>query len=238
MGVGPGDPSLLTLAAVEAIQAATIIAYPVSNNEDKGIAASIASKWITQDKSRMPLVFPMVLEEETLQHAWRQASEKLVSAVNQGNDVVYLCQGDISLFASGSYVLLDVQSNCPKCEIRLIPGVTSFAAAAALAAWPLAMQREQLLILPTPDDPKRLDDLLDQAAAERRILALLKLGHRWQWVRPLLERKMLLKEALFAQKIGFADQEIMPAIEVEKKTASYFSLLLVRQSWPEVVPGK
>ena len=106
VGVGPGDPSLLTLAAVKAIQNATVVAYPIPRQGEDGMAASIAASWITEDKKRLPLVFPMVSEPEPRKEAWRKASENLVSLVEEGEEVAFLCQGDVSLFASASYLLL------------------------------------------------------------------------------------------------------------------------------------
>ena len=160
VGVGPGDPSLLTLAAVKAIQNSTVVAFPVSRTGGDGMAANIAASWIGQNTRRLPLLFPMVSEPAPRQVAWREAGEKLVASVADGEDVVFLCQGDVSLFASASYVLLYIRANHPKCPVKLIPGVTAISAAAAAGAWPLSLQKEQLHIVPTPDDQKTLETLL------------------------------------------------------------------------------
>ena len=125
----------------------------------------------------------------------------------------------------------------PDCPVRLVPGISAVAAAAAAAAWPLALQREALLIRPTPEDAAALEALLDQALAQGTVLALLKLGSRWRWVRPLLERRGLLAEALFARRVGWPDQRLCAAVAVEPGEEPYFSLLLIRQGWPEVLPG-
>jgi precorrin-2/cobalt-factor-2 C20-methyltransferase len=103
-------------------------------------------------------------------------------------------------------------------------------------AWPLALQSEGLLIRPTPETPAALEALLEQAAASGTVLALLKLGHRWSWVRPLLAERSLLEVALFAQRVGWPDQLIAPAAAVPPEEQPYFSLLLIRQGWPEVLP--
>ncbi len=236
VGVGPGDPSLLTLSAVKAIQNATLVAYPVSQRGGDGIAATIAASWIDERKKRLPLFFPMVCESEPRKHAWKDASEKLVSLVQEGEEVAFLCQGDVSLFASASYVLLYIKAKHPQCSVKLIPGVTAISAAAAAGAWPLALQDDRLLVSPTPNDSKNLEVLLDDAAYSHQVLALMKLGDRWTWVRPLLEKKGLLEQSLFAQRIGFSDEQVMIASEVSATMKPYFSLLLIRQSWPEVLP--
>ena len=237
VGVGPGDPSLMTLSAVNAIEEATVVAYPIAQEGGKSMAAQIASKWITRDKIQIPIVFPMVLDADPLKDAWKEACKILVDQVLKGEKVCFLSQGDISLFSTGSYVLLELLNNHPLLSVRVIPGVSSIAAAAAEGLWPLALQKDQLLILSTPDQPEKLDKLLSEAALKNRVIALLKIGHRWSWIRPLLESKGLLESSLFAQRIGFSDEIIVPACDLDDLARPYFSLLLVRQNWPDIIPS-
>ena len=236
VGVGPGDPELLTVAAVRAIQAADAVAYPVAREGQEGMAATIAGPWIAAGQRRLPLVFPMVAEAEPRRVAWRQAADRLAAEVGQGRRVVLLCEGDSSLFATASYVLLALQERHPQCPVRLIPGITAVAAAAAAGAWPLALQREGMLIRPTPETPAELEALLERAAREGEVLALLKLSHRWLWVRQVLEGRGLLEGALLAQRVGWPDQVLAPAAGLAATERPYFSLLLIRQGWPAVLP--
>ncbi len=241
VGVGPGDPELLTVAALRAIAAAAVVAYPVARLGTDGMAATIAAPWIRPEQRRLPLLFPMVAEAEPRQLAWRAAADALAAQVAAGRSVVLLCEGDASLYASCSYALLALADRHPACPVAVIPGITALAAAAAAAsgpglAWPLALQHEPLLIRPTPDSPEELAALLDQAAASGMVLALLKLGQRWRWVQPLLAQRGLLSQALFAQRVGWPDQLLACAEAVPAGEQPYFSLLLIRQSWPAVLP--
>jgi precorrin-2/cobalt-factor-2 C20-methyltransferase len=108
--VGPGDPDLLTVAAVRAIAAAAVVAYPVARDGAEGMAAAIAAPWIGPHQGRLPLVFPMTEAAEPRRLAWRAAADRLAAAVAEGQAVVLLCEGDVSLFATSSYVLLDLDS--------------------------------------------------------------------------------------------------------------------------------
>ena len=182
VGVGPGDPDLLTLAAVRAIERAQVVAMPVAGEGIESMAAAIASAWIRPDQRRLPLVFPMVEAADPRRDAWHRAAAAIAAEVEQGHAVVLLCEGDASLFATASYVLLALQQRHPGCPVAVVPGITAISAAAAAAAWPLALQQDQLLVMPCPDQPEDLASALEQAAVQSRVLALLKLGRRWRWV--------------------------------------------------------
>ena len=235
-GVGPGDPSLLTLAAVDAIQESTVVSYPVSTRGGDSLAEKIASKWITKDKKKLPLHFPMVDDQNTLKSAWRVAGKELIKMVDKGERVVFLAQGDISLFSTGSYLSKELEKYHPECVVKLIPGVTSFSAAAAKSKLPLAFQEEELLVLPVPDSYDELKSILSDAALQKRVVVLLKLGKKWEWVKLLLEELDLIKISIFAERIGFSDQQILRASDLPSGTRPYFSLLLIRQSWPLTMP--
>ncbi|MEB3199743.1 MAG: precorrin-2 C(20)-methyltransferase [Synechococcaceae cyanobacterium] len=237
VGVGPGDPELLTLAALRALSAAHTVAYPLAaGSEPPGMAARIAAPWLHPEQRRLPLPLPMGEGAGPQRQAWHAAADRLAEAVAAGQAVALLCEGDVSLFATGSYLLLALRRRHPDCPVRLIPGITAVAAAAAAGQWPLALQQESLLIRPCPDTPQACEALLDQASSADWVLALLKLGRRWSWVRPLLERRGLLEQALFARRVGWPDQRLAPAGQVAGEAMPYFSLLLIRQGWPALLP--
>tara|TARA_Y100001968_G_scaffold128449_1_gene117306 strand:- start:67 stop:798 length:732 start_codon:yes stop_codon:yes gene_type:complete len=236
-GVGPGDPNLITMAAVDAIRESTVVSYPVATIGGESLAEKIASRWITKDKKKIPLHFPMVDDQNTLKSAWRLAGSELARMINKGERVVFLSQGDISLFSTGSYLSKVLEKYHPDCIVKLIPGITSFSAAAAKSKLPLAFQEEQLLIVPVPDSCNELKVILSNAALMKRVVVLLKLGKKWEWVKPLLEELDLIESSIFAERVGFSDQQILKASELPSiSKRPYFSLLLIRQSWPLITP--
>ena len=235
-GVGPGNPSLITLAAVEAIRESTVVSYPVSIKGGESLAEKIASKWITKDKKKLPLYFPMVDDQKILKSAWGVAGNNLIKMVEKGERVVFLSQGDSSLFSTGSYLSKQLEKYHPDCLVKLIPGVTSFSAAAAKTKLPLALQDEQLLVVPMPDSSEELKVILSEAALLKRVVVLLKLGKKWTWVKPLLKELDLLESSIFLERIGFADQRISRASDLSSESRPYFSLLLIRQGWPSIMP--
>ena len=178
----------------------------------------------------------MVDDHKTLKIAWRVAGNELMKMVEKGERVVFLAQGDISIFSTGSYLSKELEKYHPECVVKLIPGVASFSAAAAKSCLPLALQEEQLLILPVPESYEKLKVILADAASNKRVVVLLKLGKKWEWVKPLLEELDLIKKSIFAERIGFSDQQILRASDLSSSARPYFSLLLIRQSWPSTMP--
>lgn len=236
VGVGPGDPELITVAAQRAIAAATVVAYPVASLERVGMAAQIAEPWIVPTQQQLPLLFPMVQEAEPRQQAWQHAAAAVAAAVAAGERVVFLCEGDCSLFASSSYLLLALKAEAPELPVRVIPGITAASATAAAARWPLALQDEQLQVVPLPDQPDQARQLLINARDHGQPIVLLKVGRRWRWLRPLLEELELLECALYGERVGWPDQVVLPAASVPAEERPYFSLVLLRPAWPAVLP--
>ncbi len=221
---------------MNAIQESTVVSYPVAVKGGQSMAEKIASKWISKDKRKLPLYFPMVSDKSILKNAWHAAGHELMRIVKKGEKVVFLAQGDISLFSTGSYLLKEFEKYHPECPVRLIPGITSFAAAAALGKLPLAFQEEQLLILPVPESSLKLKIILSQAELKGRVVVLLKLGKKWSWVQPLLKELDLLESSIFAERVGFFDEKVIRASDLPLDKRPYFSLLLIRQSWPLEIP--
>ena len=178
----------------------------------------------------------MVSDHKTLKSAWRVAGNELMRMIDKGERVVFLAQGDISLFSTGSYLLKEFEKYHPECVVKLIPGITSFSAAAAQSKMPLAFQEEQLLVVPVPSSSKELKVILSEAALMKRVVVLLKLGKKWTWVKPLLKEFDLLESSIFVEKIGFKDQRIFRASHLSSESRPYFSLLLIRRWWPSIMP--
>ena len=154
----------------------------------------------------------------------------MAKLVTEGEKVVFLSQGDVSLYATSAHVLIEIKKRHPDCAVRLVPGVNSLSAAAATAQWPLAIQYSQLLVLPTPNDPNELEKILLEDLSHNRMIALLKLGRRWSWVKPLLSKHGFLDKALFAERVGWFDQTVKLASEISHSEKPYFSLLLIRKN--------
>ena len=124
VGVGPGDPSLLTIAAVNAIKKAKVIVFPVSDENKKSFAAEIVDKY-TKFKKNIPIIFPMATKDFEPEEIWSLAVEKIVKFIQNGESVVLLCLGDTSIFASSSNILRIIKNNHPEIITNTVPGISS-----------------------------------------------------------------------------------------------------------------
>lgn len=147
LGVGPGDPELITLKALKRLQAAPVVAFPSGIRGQMGVAESIVSPWLSAAQTRLPLAFPYVLDTEQLSAAWQQAAQTVWPYLQTG-DVVFACEGDVSFYGTFTYLAQSLQRQYGAVKIEAIAGVSSPMAAAAALGIPLTCQGQRLAILP------------------------------------------------------------------------------------------
>tara|TARA_B100001109_G_scaffold248927_1_gene240249 strand:+ start:102 stop:857 length:756 start_codon:yes stop_codon:yes gene_type:complete len=227
VGVGPGDPSLLTIAAVDAIKKAKVIVFPISDDNKKSFAAEIVKKF-TKFKKNIPIIFPMAREGFDPDEIWFNAVEKIIKFIQNGESVVLLCLGDTSLFASSSNILRIIKHNYPEIITKTIPGISSISAAAALNDFDLVKKGETLIIKECPSTKLELTFLISESKRNKTVLAIMKIGKRWHLVREILKKEDIINTSLIAIRVGMPDQIIQYACQYQKDFMPYFSLILIR----------
>jgi len=227
VGVGPGDPSLLTIAAVDAIKKAKVIVFPISDDNKKSFAAEIVKKY-TKFKKNIPIIFPMARKNFDPDEIWSNAVEKIVKFIQNGESVVLLCLGDTSLFASSSNILRLIKNNHAEIITKTIPGISSISAAAALNDFDLVKKGETLIIKECPSSESELTTLISESKANKTVLAIMKVGKRWNLVREILKKEDIINTTLIALSVGMPDQIIQYASQYNKESMPYFSLILIR----------
>ena len=227
VGVGPGDPSLLTIAAVDAIKKSKVIAFPISDDNKKSFAAEIVKKY-TKFKKNIPIIFPMARKDFDPDEIWSNAVEKIVKFIKNGESVVLLCLGDTSIFASSSNILRLIKHNYPEIITKTIPGISSLSAAAALNDFDLVKKGETLIIKECPSSSSELTSLIKESRENKTVLAIMKIGKRWNLVRETLKKEDIIKKSLIGVSVGTPDQIIQYASQYNRDVMPYFSLILIR----------
>ncbi len=218
VGVGPGDPELLTLKAARILGAAAVIAYPATG-DGGGMAFDIARTFLNPKALLLPISIPMQVERAAGQAAYDAAAAGLAAHLAAGRDVAWLCEGDPLFYGSAMYLL---QRLSGAATVNIVPGVTSLTAAAAAIGRPLAARNETLKVLPAPLPDERLRAELTNAPA----VAIIKVGRHFDRIRALLETSGHAAGAMVIEHATTDRQRLTPLAAFAHDERPYFSTIL------------
>ena len=216
VGVGPGDPQLLTLKAISIIEKCKVIAVPTTGKQNN-IALKIISEYV-EGKEILECFMPMTYDEKELAKYHQEASEKICKMLEQEIDVCFVTLGDPSIYATYSYLHNIVSAEGYTTE--LVPGVPSFCAAAAALNISLCENNTPLHIIPSSYSGEALD--LDGTKV------LMKAGKNIHTVIDKIQEKGLLSDSMMVEKCGMNGEKIYSNLHDAKGETSYFSTIIVK----------
>ncbi|MEM7043128.1 MAG: precorrin-2 C(20)-methyltransferase [Pseudomonadota bacterium] len=219
VGVGPGDPELITVKAVKAMRSAPVVAY-VSANGRPSMARHIAAEHLAGPAKEIKITLPMHPSPEIAQSAYDEGASRISAELEQGKNTVVLCEGDPLFYGSFCYLLARLEAQYP---VEIIPGISSVMAAAAAAQKPLALHAEGFSVLPATMPGELLEKRL--AAADAAVI--IKLGRHLEKVKSVLENLQFIDRAIYLERLGTADEKIIPLNDLTHADIPYFSLILV-----------
>lgn len=230
IGVGPGDPELLTLTALRLLRAADVIAYPCKEASG-GIARAAAEPHFQAHQTLLPMVYPLTASgadradyEVLLARFYDETSEAIAAHLRAGRNVAVLCEGDPFLYGSFMYWHARLKD---RFTIETVPGVSSVMAGPVAAGTPLTVRDDALSVLPGTLPEDRLADALRSADAA----IVMKLGRTWPKVRRALERSGTLDRAVFVERASQAGERVTKAADVTGRPP-YFSIVVVPSRRP------
>lgn len=218
VGVGPGDPELMTLKAHRVIAAAPVVAYPAPDSGES-FARAIAAGAIAAEAEEIPMVVPMRAARFPAQKIYAEAAERIAGHLSDGRDVVCLCEGDPFFFGSFMYLHHRLAGRFP---VEVVPGVSSLGACAAALGRPLTARNDVLSVLPGPLPDDELAARIEAAEA----VAIMKVGRHLPRIRALIERLGLIDSAGYVARASLAGQVVLPLAEAPDE-APYFSMILI-----------
>jgi precorrin-2/cobalt-factor-2 C20-methyltransferase len=219
VGLGPGDPGLVTVRSAELLRAAEVVAYPVDASGDPGRAFQIARHYLPDGVTELALAMPMTGHRPTLEKAWEAGVAAITQQTEAGRDVVYLCLGDTLLYGSFGYLLARYEG-----PVEVIPGVISPVAAAAALGLPLVEGREPLVVVPDGADL----DLLRGALALRGTVVVMKPSRLTADAVALLEEAGAVDRLWVSADVSLeAERVFRPGTAAELATLPYFSLVVI-----------
>jgi precorrin-2/cobalt-factor-2 C20-methyltransferase len=221
VGVGPGDPDLITLKALKILQSVPVIAYPAPEVGDS-LARQIADQHIPDGCREIIIRMPLDPKRFPDRSAYDEAAVEISGLLSDGQDVAVLCEGDPFFYGSFMYLFNRLTDDF---KVEVIPGISSLMACAAVSATPLVARNEALSVLPAPMPEEDLRARLSRADAA----AIIKLGRHTPKVYAILEELGLLEHAQYVEHATMTDQKIQRLSDVDPKDVPYFAMILVRK---------
>ena len=216
VGLGPGDPELITRRAARLIEEASVVAYPSLAGGDS-FARSIAADLIPATAREIRIDVPMTRARAPAQAAYDEGTAHIAQVLDNEEDVVCLCEGDPFLYGSFMYLLARLRG---RYDVEIVPGITSITACAARAAQPLAARDEVVTILPATLSDEALRTHLHTADT----LAVMKVGRHLPRLRSLLDFEGL--NCTYVERATLGAERILPLADAPDN-APYFSMILV-----------
>ncbi|MDJ0993619.1 MAG: precorrin-2 C(20)-methyltransferase [Dinoroseobacter sp.] len=218
VGLGPGDPELMTLKADRLIRSAQVVAYPALVQGDS-FARAIAAATIPETAREIRIEVPMTPARAPAQIAYDAAAADIAETLEAGQDVVCLCEGDP--FFYGSFMYLHARL-ADRFDVQVVPGVTSMTACAARAARPLVARNEVLTVIPGPLP----EDELATRLAEADTAVIMKVGRHLAKIRTVIDKAGLSETARYLERATLPAERALPLAEAPDP-APYFSMILV-----------
>jgi precorrin-2/cobalt-factor-2 C20-methyltransferase len=228
LGVGPGDPELLTLKAVRLINECPVIAYPAPDTGES-LARTIAAPHIPDGRYEIVIRTPMITGNFPANDVYDHYANEISTYLKQGKNVAVLCEGDPFLFGSFMYIF---QRLADEFQVQVIPGVSSIGACAAAAGAPLVSRNQILSILPAPLPETVLKARIMDADA----IAIMKVGQHLNKVKRVVDGLGLTAGAQYVEHATMNNQKVCLLSELTAIKAPYFSMILIRKPEPETIP--
>ncbi len=218
VGLGPGAADLMTLRAARLIEGVAVIAYPTLAGGDS-FARSIAADLIADGTQEIVMDVPMTVERAPAQAAYDQGAADIAAALDAGQDVVCLCEGDPFFYGSFMYIFARLEGAY---DVQIVPGVTSVTACAARARMPLAARNERLTVLPGPLPEDELRARIDGAES----VVIMKVGRHMAKIRGVIDGLGLTDRAKYVERATLPQEVVVPLADAPEK-APYFSMILL-----------
>ena len=221
LGVGPGDPELLTLKALRLLRAADLVVYPATA-AGESLTREIVAPHLDRDREEMAVRTPIAAARFPPRTVYDRAADAIAARAAAGDRVAVLCEGDPFLYGSFMYLFARLSE---RARVEVVPGVSSLTACAARLGAPLAARNDVLSVIPAGLDDADLARRLDSADAA----AIVKVGRHFARLRRVLAAQGLADRARYVERATMPNERSAPLAAVDPATVPYFSMVLVHK---------
>ncbi len=227
VGVGPGDPELLTIKGKRVLERVKYVFSATSKREKESLALDIARPFLKEDAQIVPLVFPMVRDKKILEEAWTNAAKKVLELLGTGSDGAFVTLGDPCTYSTFTYLHRTVTTLLPGTKVEIIPGITSFQAAAARVKSPLAEGEESLAVVSGAKGSKEIKRLAHHVDN----LVIMKAYRHYNKVVDCLDELGLLRGTVAVRRVGLEGESVTGKLrDWDGHRPSYFTLLIAKKN--------
>ncbi|QGQ48635.1 precorrin-2 C(20)-methyltransferase [Metabacillus sediminilitoris] len=226
LGVGPGDPELLTVKAFRKLKEAPVIAYPKKRKGSKSYAQRIIDVYITPgEKEMLGLVFPMTKDPDILEREWSNTVELVWEKLKTGKDVAFVTEGDPLLYSTFIHMMNLVKERYPEVNIQTVPGISSINGAASRLGIALAEGDDHVAIIPARDDY----ETMKKAIVENDCVIFIKVAKVMDLMLQILRELDLVEKASVVTKVTSDEEIIWDIQELDRAELEYLTLMVVRK---------
>lgn len=227
IGVGPGDPELLTRKAERILREADVVLAPVSRPGEASVALDTVREFLEEGCQEIIIhQFPMTSDKDVLVKAWQEAAAIIAARVEAGKDVAFITIGDPLLYSTFIYLLRIFRETYPQVEIEIVPGISSINTSAAVAGVPLAEAEEKIVIIPATSGI----EAIRKALSEYDTVVLLKVKPIYAEIIALLKEMGRSGSSLFVERVGGERQKVLTDLDLmAAHTPDYLSLMIIRR---------
>ena len=225
IGVGPGDPELLTVKAIKAIEQVDVLIAPKTEKKDGSVALTVAKPYLKKDVEIVYQVFPMVKGfAENSTDAWESNKQEILELLRAGKNVAFLTIGDPMFYSTYIYVFRLLENE--GVEIQTSPGIPAFAAIGSQLGYPIVEGDDVLSIIPATASPEKVEKAM-QAADN---VVLMKVYKNFEDVADMLDKNEMAEQAVLVSRAGLDDEKIIYDVLAHKKDKlNYLSTILTRK---------
>jgi precorrin-2/cobalt-factor-2 C20-methyltransferase len=230
IGVGPGDPDLITIKAARILARSHHVFVPRAKIKTESLAYAIAGRYLGKKTCVHELVFPMTKIRQELERCWAQNGHNVADVLKTGEDAVFLTLGDLFLYSTYSYLLRELKRLIPGVKVVSVPGITSFSLASALTGFPIGEGDSPVTVMPVAMSGNAL---IMEAFKRKGTVVLMKFDRRLPEIIDLMEEAGVIDDAVMVSHAGMKGERIETDLRKLKKIgaeAGYFSVILIHVS--------
>lgn len=226
VGIGPGDPELLTIKAYRVLKESEVIAYPKKRSKSASYAQQIISTYVNEkEKEMLGLVFPMTKNAQVLEQEWSLTVEKVMEKLLQGKNVAFVTEGDPLLYSTFIHMMRLMKECYPEVEIKVVPGISSINGVASRLGIPLADGEETVAIVPARDDYEQMKRVME----ENDCVVFIKVAKVMKQMLAILRELDLVDKASVVTKVTSKEEIIWDVNECDDMDLGYLTLMVVRK---------